>query len=32
MYYPRRKASCLLLAKATIEKEMLSIIATLKEF
>jgi hypothetical protein len=40
MYYPRRKAGCLLLTKAdkvsaeltTMEKEMLFIIATLKEF
>jgi hypothetical protein len=40
MYYPRREASCLLLAKAdkkslqnytTIEKELLSIIATLEK-
>jgi hypothetical protein len=40
MHYSRRKAGCLLFAKAdkisanytTMEKEMLSIIATLKEF
>jgi hypothetical protein len=40
MFYPRRKAGCLLLAKAdkisakvyNNEKEMLSIVATLKEF
>jgi hypothetical protein len=36
MYYPRRKAGCLLLAKAdkvsAMEKEMLSIVATLEEF